>query len=498
MHLVTDLSDESVKTLLLPSAIDSVGITTQPLLNAPSIVVLPFINLSADPENEYFCDELAGELIIKLSKIKGLKVAARASAFRFKEENVSLSEIGHILGVNSVLVGWVFKVSDHLRITVELDSVLNNYCLWSEKYDQQMKSIFDVLDEITLAIVEALKVHLPIEDRAALKRYTDNSDVYKLYLEGRYHFHKHTSEGWLKAIEYFEKAIEIEPEYALAHAGLSSVLAFPWFFGFIPPQEVIPKWKAATDRALGIDGNLDEAHVALAQIHFFYEWNWEEAEQEYKRAIELSPNNAFAHQQYGLFLAIRGRPEQAISEGRRAVELDRLSLFAHYQLGWVYFWINRYDDALGYAQLVIEMEPDFHGGYFMLGATSLVKGEYQEAFRVLEQSVALGGGHHIHSVLGHAYGMSGKQDEALDVLNQLLETRTRYYVCAMDIARIYIGLGENDKAFEWLEKAYEERNGEMVYIKLESRLPAGEQLLWRKDVCTDPRFLNLLQRVGVS
>ena len=460
-------------------------------IGLPSVAILPFANLSTDPDMEFFCDGLAGELINKLAKIEGLRVAARTSTFWFKGKNSSINEIGRRLKVDSVLEGSITKVGRLGKISVELISISKGYCLWAEEYTLRKKDILNIQDKITMSVAAALKVKMLKEERiAALKRYTDNVKAYELYLTGRYYFYKHTNGAWQKAIEYFEKATELEPEYAPAYAGLSSVIVFPWYFGLLHPDEAIPKWKMATGRALELDGDLDESHVALGQINFFYEWNWEKAELEYKRAIDLNPRNAYAHQQYGLFLSHRGQHEQAINEGRLALELDPLSLFVNFQVGWIYFWTNHIDNAALQAARILEMEPSFYGGRYLTGAIALVRGKYKETSEEVQKAVNLGGGDHMLSFLGLAYCLIGKRKQALLILNWLLEGRKQHYVTAFDIARLYAGLSDHDKAFEWLGQAYREREGQLVWLKLKS------EDLWGKDFVTDSRFVELRRHMS--
>lgn len=480
-RLIRDEFDKYAKTLIL--------------LSEPSIAVLPFANLSTDPEIEYFCDGLAGELINRLAKIADLKVAARMSSFWFKGKNATLSEIGQTLNVETILEGSVIKADKRVRITVELVSVATGHCLWAEEYHRQIEDIFDIQDEITLAVVDALKVKLLGEEKtAALKRYTDNVEAYKLYLKGYYHFDKHTGEGWRKAIEYFEKAIAIVPEYAPAYAGLSSVLAFAWYFGTLDPAEVIPKWELANSRALEIGDHLDETHVGVGRFRFLYEWNWEEAEREYKRAIALNPTNANAHQQYGLFLASKGRLEEAITEGKQAIELDPLSLLVNLHVGWIYWLAGRWDDALGQVQEMVEIESKFYPAYCVLGTIYMMREEFKEAVGAYQKSLEMGGDCQVLAALGHSYGLLGRKNEALGVINQLLKVKKHHHSTAYNIAIVYGGLREDDKVFEWLEKAYQERNGELVYIKRHAEM--GTEGLWGKDFRIDPRFPDLLQRMG--
>jgi serine/threonine-protein kinase len=494
-RLVTDslVSDSTATAILSPPARRGED-STRLLRQAPSIAVLPFANMSADPENEYFCDGLAEELLNALAKVEGLKVAARTSAFAFKGGKANVGEIGLVLKVNSVLEGSVRKSGDRLRITVQLVDTSDGYHLWSERYDRQMEDIFDVQDEITLAVVGALKVKLLGEDKAALlKRYTDNTEAYELYLKGRYFYNKYTAEDLQKGIEYFERAIEKEPEYAPAYAGIGFCYGALWYFGFFAPHEIMPKWKAVINRALEIDSDLADAHLSLASIHFYYEWNFTEAERGYRRAIGLNPNSPHAHWRYGHFLAALERYEQAISEGRRALELDPLSLVVKFFMVRIYWFANRLDEALEQARGMIDMEPSFPSAYVALGGVFVQQGRYEEAVEAYQKALTLDGFvGFVLSYLGAVYGMMGKRDEAYGALHQLLEMRKTQHVTAYGIACVYGGLGENDKAFEWLEKAIEERSGELVFLKREVAAH-----LFGESIRQDPRFADLIRRVGL-
>jgi serine/threonine protein kinase/Tfp pilus assembly protein PilF len=461
-----------------------------------SIAVLPFANMSNDTENEYFCDGLAEELLNALAKIEDLKVAARTSAFSFKGKHTNVSEIGHALSVKTVLEGSVRKSGSRVRITVQLISAADGYHLWSERYDREMQDIFDVQDEITQAIVDALKLKLFGKEKAlVMKRYTDNTEAYELFLKGRYYFNKHAGGGWLKALEYFEQAIEKEPEYAPAYAWISISLTHAWYFGVLSSDEAVPKSKAAANRAREIDNDLAEAHSALGNIHFYNEWDWQKAEHAYKRAIEINPNSADAGMWYGLFLTSRERFDEAINEGSRTVELDPLSLFLNLNVGWIYLFADRLGDTLAQVRRMIEIEPNFNGAYWQLGMVHLLKGRYEEAREEYRKAVALGSYPTTLSILGVACARLGKRDEAFDVLNQLLEMKQQQPVAAFDIARVYGGLDENDKTFEWLEKAVAERNGELVFLNLETKIGTGD--MFGKDIRRDPRFQVILRRIGV-
>lgn len=494
ISLVND--SEFSETQILPAVRQSAELPTQLLQNTPSIAVLPFSNMSADAENEYFCDGLAEELLNALAKIEKLKVAARTSAFSFKGKNSNANEIGKILGVNTILEGSVRKSGNRLRITVQLINAADGYHLWSERYDREMKDIFDVQDEITLAVVDALKVKLFREEKAAvLKRYTDNTEAYEAYLKGLYYNNKYTGEGWLKAVEYFDTATQIDSDYALPYGAKATSQHYLYFYAVYPPDKIVPQWRETINRALELNEDLSEAHLSLGNFYFYYERDWEKAEREFKRAVELNPRNPVRHL-YGLFLAAAGRFDEAIREGEIALELDPLSLLNNLNVGWIYWLASRFDDALRQVERMIEIEPNFFGAYWQMGTVQMSKGQFEESVKSLKKSVALGGTLHVLSPLAAAYGRAGRRDEAFAIIDQLLEIRKNSYVTAYSIARVYAGLNDTDKTYEWLEKALEERNGELVYLNVISSEPNG--LLWGKDFRTDSRFQNLMQRVGLT
>lgn len=461
-----------------------------------SIAVLPFVNMSADEENEYFCDGLAEELLNALSKIDELKVAARTSAFSFKGKDASVSEIGRKLGVNTVLEGSVRKSGNRLRISVQLVNAEDGFHLWSERYDRDMKDIFELQDEITLSVTEALKVTLIGRERSAvLKRYTDNAEAYELFLKGRYYHYKYTVEGWNRAIEFFEKAIEIEPNYAPAYAAMTSSWGFMWFFGLVSSEAAIPAMKAATDKALQINKDLAEAHLSLAIVSFFHDWQWRKAEEEFKRAVALDPRNAEAVSFYSMFLAFEGRLDEAITLSKRSLAIDPLAPLINMNAGWTYFTAGLLKETQEQVAKMIEIEPEFYGAYWLKGAICLVEGKYNDAIDELKKGVSLGGHQTVLADLGSAYGLAGQTEEAAAVLNQLLEMRRKTYVSAICLARVYARIGENDQAIEWLEKAVEERNGEMLFLKEEiESAPENDPLT---ALATDPRLIRILQKMNL-
>ena len=494
-------ADEPVTAILsdwtAPSGAEAKTAILEPGRNPNSIAVLPFVNISPDAENEYFCDGLAEELLNALSKIDKLKIAARTSAFSFKGKNTSVREIGEKLSVAKVLEGSVRRFGNKIRISIQLVNAADGFRLWSESYDREMQDIFQLQDEITLAVINALKVELLGAARdLVLKRYTDNAEAYELYLKGRYHHYKYTAEGWKRAIEYFELALAKEPAYAPAYAGMASALGCLSFFGFRPVEKSIPQSRAAAISALSIDGNLAEAHLSLALITFFVDWNWPRSDEEFKLAIALDPNNAEALSFYAIFLGNAERFDEAIEYGERSLEIDPLSPLINMNVGWTYFSAGEFDKAFARIEKMIEVEPEFYGAHWLAGAIHLTEGKYDEAVEALEKAVANGGRQIVRSDLGSAYGLAGRKDKATEIVDQLLENREREYAPAFCIARVYCRIGEREKAIEWFEKAFAERNGEMVFLKGEIEGAADDDPL--KRICDDPRIASMLDRVESS
>ena len=493
-ELINGSESETVK---LPVAEGSKSITTSQLSTVPSIAVLPFVNLSADEANDYFCDGLAEELINALAKTGELKVAARTSAFSFRDQKVTIQDIGRALSVGAVLEGSVRKAGKQIRITVQLVNSADGYHLWSERYDRYMEDVFAVQDEITMAIVAALQVRLLGDERAAiLRHHTVNTEAYELFLKGRYYHNKFTPENWNKAIDYFDQALALEPEYALAYAWKALSLEALSYFGVLAAETILPKWEETANRAVELDPNLAEAHLSLAQHRFYHDWKWKEAEEEFKKSIELSPNNVDAQQYYGLFLATRDRAEEAIKHGKRALDLDPLSLLTIMQVGWTYMAAGRPDGAALMVNKMIEIEPNFYGAHWMMGAINLSKGLYGEAIEALERSLSLSPNLLALSQLGTAYAIAGRSEDARNILNQLMEIRAQRSVAAYNVARVHSGLSDNDRAFEWLNKAFAERNGEMVFLRGELNNGTGDT--FGKSIRDDPRLAELLHRIEDS
>jgi adenylate cyclase len=462
-----------------------------------SIAVLSFVSQSPNPEDEYFCDGLAEELLNALAKISGLKVAARTSSFSFKGKNVSVRQIGKLLNVHTVLEGSVRRSEDRLRIMVQLIDAETGYHIWSERFDRHIEDIFDVQDEITLAIVDTLKVALKGDVReAALKRYTDDHEAYDLYLKGLYHCYKWTDEGLRKSIEYFEKALEKDPEFAPAHAKIADYYHFSSHIGLFSPNDILPKWKAAAQRALEIDEGLADAHLAMAHIYFYYERDWTKAEREFEQAVKLNPNSTYAHKHYGLFLASRERFDEAVAEGKKALDLDPLSIAVSIVVGFIYLFVDRLDDTRRVVRRMTELDPNAPQAYWLGGSLLMASGDYAEAIDAFEKALSLGDNQMALSKLGCAYGLAGRREEALKILDQLFEMRERQYADPFNIARVYAALCDNDNTFRWMEKALEEHSADLVFLK--RSVEAGAGVYMGNNFSTDPRYMDILRRAGLA
>jgi len=479
-------------TMALPSSTPSEDLTTGRLHNPPSIAVLPFVNLSSDPENEYFCDGLAEELLNALAKIDDLKVTARSSAFSFKDKNVEVSDIARVLNVGAILEGSVRKSGNRLRITVQLVDAASGFHLWSERYDREMEDIFGVQDEITLAVVDALKLKLLGDQKdEVLKRYTENSGAYQAYLKGRFHWHKRSLEGLNRSKDYFEYALELDPRYALAYSGLADSYAVLGIaeYGILPPREAMPKAKAAALKALAIDDTLAEAQSTLAHVRAFYEWDWPGAEQDFKRAVELNPNYSLSHHWYALFLAAMGRHDEAIEAERRAQQIEPLSLIINKNVGTILYYAGQLEPSIEQYQRTIELEANFARTRVYLGVAYMKQGKYEKAVCEYEEAIRLSGAGSVpYALLAHTHALSGNHVEANRMLELLKERRRQEYVPAFNIALIYVGLGQADAAFEWLEEAFAERSSWLVSLKIEPMLDV---------LRPDPRFAELLGRIGL-
>lgn len=457
-----------------------------------SIAVLPFVDTSGDPEMEYFSEGITDSLINSLSQLPNVKIIGRASVFRYKGRNVDAQLVGKELGVESVLTGRIVEHGNNLLISAELVDSRDNHHIWGAQYNRQVSEVITMQDDITRIITERLRLKLSGEDQKRLsKHYTENTQAYQLYLKGRYFWNKRTEQDIKKAIEYFQQAIDMDPNYALAYAGLADAYVSLGSSGFdaMLPQDAIPKARAAATKALEIDDALAEAHASLAYVKFIYDWDWPTAEREFNRALELNPNYPTAHQFRSLYFMAMGRQEEAIAESRRALELDPLSLSLHTNVGRALLFARRYDEAIDQLHKTIEMDPKYLGSHYLLGIAYNQKHLYREALDEIKNVKALSADSSFSAAAeGLSYAMAGRRSEALRIADELRSRLKKGKASPDYLAIVYAGLDDHEKTLDWLEQSYQRRTGQMVYLKVE---PAFEKLQG------DPRFQNLVRRVGL-
>jgi tetratricopeptide (TPR) repeat protein len=405
---------------------------------------------------------------------------------------MDLRMVGHELGTRAILVGRVSQRGDNLSISTELVDVRDNRQIWGEQYNQKFADILSVQKEISQQISEKLQLRLTREEKKRLTNHnTDNTAAFHTYLRGRYFWNKRTPEEIQKSIEYFERAIAEDPSYALAYAGLADAYAVLGAveYGGLAPRDATLKAKAAALKALEIDATLAEARTALANIKFTYEWDWPGAEREFKGVIELNPSYAMAHHWYAHYLAAMGWFDEALAEEKRAQELDPLSLVINTHVGMVFYYSRRYDQAIEQCQKTLELDPHFVQARLALGVAYEKKARLEEAMTEFQKASVLSGGNPTTlAMLAHAHALSGKKNEAIKILDELQALRDKQFVSPVHLAIVYLGLGEKDRVFEWLERAYEERSNYLVYLKVE---PIADNLR------SDPRFIALLKKVGL-
>ena len=454
-----------------------------------TLAVLPFANLSASKDDEYFSDGITDEIRGDLSKIAGLQVIARTSSFEFKGQNEDVKKIARLLNVRNVLEGSVRKSADRVRIEVELIDATNGFTVWSDRYDEKMADVFQIQSEVAESLAQKLRVKLlPAVKERLDKRPTENLEAYNLYLQGRYFYSQFSEDGWTKAIDAYNRAIEKDPNFALAYTGLATAYSFAADFT-MSPRDAIPKIRTAVAQALALDDSLSEAHGALANdVLFAYDWNWPAAEREFRRALELDPSNSLVHGQYGDFLNMMGRYDEALRQRQRAYELNPLWVQTLVEIGWVYRDSRNYERALEYFNRAIERQPNYALPYIDRGQVLTLQGRLQEAVPDFEKGAALG-----HSpvwsdgFLGEAYARAGRRSDAMKVLSNLKELSHHRYVDPVAFITIYTGLGDKDRAFQWIDKAYLERD----YFLTTLKSPNWDPLR------SDPRFKVIYKKVGL-
>lgn len=456
------------------------------------LAVLPLANIGGDDEDEHFADGMTEELISSLTTIRELNVIARTSVAKFKGTRLDIAEIGQALTVGSVLEGTVQVAGEEARINVSLVEVATQRTLWTQKYTGMIKNVFTVQSAIAASVTEALKVQLLSGERELLERRgAGNSEAYRQYLLGRSHFNQRTGDEVLNAIDCFTVSSEQDPTFALAQAGLAEAytLAGSAGYGTLARAEANDRARAAAHRAIKLDDKLAEAHAALAYVKFRIDWDWAGAEAEFIRALDLKPGYARAHESYALFLAIQRRFDEATAEMQRAWQLDPLSASVNNGLGRILHFQRKYDEALAQFRKTLEVEPGYAEAHFSIGMTLLAQHRYDDALAALQTAIDKSGRRPvIVAMLGLAQGLAGRKDEARRTYAEMLEMARTSPVSPYHLALISFGLGENDRGYELLQKAYEERDGLLIYVAID---PVSEPY------SHDPRFTGIMQKIGL-
>jgi TolB-like protein/tetratricopeptide (TPR) repeat protein len=450
-----------------------------------SIAVLPFENLSGEPDNAYFTEGIQEEIRTRLAKIADLKVVSHTSTRRYKSSPENMREISKQLGVANVLEGSVQKIADKVRVNVQLIEAATDAHLWAESFDRKLIDMLQVESEIAKTIADTLQAKLTgSEQRALSSQPTANPEAYELYLKGRFFWNKRTAPDLKKAIDYFQQAIEKDPNYAAAYAGLADAWTLLPLFAVGAPKECFPKAEAAARKALELDETLVEAHTSLGLLLGVYHFDLERATAEFQRAIQLNPNYATAHHWFGSLHMVTGEIENAIADLERALDLDPLSLIINSDLGAAYAEARRFDEAIVQFRKVVEMDSGFHYAHWNLGRALEGKGATAEAAAEYKKTVELSDDPFPLALLGHLHGASGKKDEARRILDQLRESSKERYVSGYSFALVYLGLGENEKALGCLEESYRESDGySIAYARMD---PLFEPL------ADNPRFAKLV------
>jgi eukaryotic-like serine/threonine-protein kinase len=456
-----------------------------------AIAVLPFVNASPDPDNEYFSDGMTDELITALTKVEGLHVASRTSVFALKNQHEDVRTIGSRLNVSAVLEGTVRKAGNRLRITVQLSSASDGRTLWSERYDREMADVFAIQDEIAQTIVRTLRTTLLGDiGNPTPVRYTENVKAYSLYLKGRFWWNRRTQADIAEGLRYFEQAIAEDPEYALAYSGLADSYALDLDYRGVPVVEGMERAKAMARKAIALDETLAEAHTSLGWVTFIFDWDWPAAEREFSRAIQLNPRYPTARQWHAWLLVAMGRFDEALAEGRAAIELDPSSVSIRRSMGWLHYYARQYEPALDNLRRALALDPTAEETHRMLGLVYLQQGLYDDARASFKEAVA-SSNYDVMALagLGHVAARRGRLDETRAILNDFYERSKTTYVSPVALCGLHVALGEADDAFGWLEQAYRERRGWLAYLKIEPILDG---------LRNDPRFPRLVERMRLT
>ena len=453
-----------------------------------SLAVLPFVNTSADASTDYLSDGITESVINNLSQLPSLRVMARGTVFRYKGKENDPLKIGRDLHVRSVLSGRLAHRDNVVVVQAELIDVGNGSRLWGGQYSRKMADVFALQEDLSSEISEKLRLRLTGEEKQRLtKRYTENAEAYQLYLKGRYFWNKGSEDGAKKGIECFQQAIEKDPNYAPAYAGMAEAYNQLAAFAWLPPHEVVPKAKAAALKALEIDEQVADAHAALGYASIIYDYDWPAAKKHYERALALSPSSP--QWSYSLYYSTLGLSNEALAEDKHALSLDPLSLLTNFRMGRDLYMARRFDEAIEQFKKMLEMDPNAPLAHYQLGLAYAEKGMFREALSELEKYAALSRRTPLSlAFMGNVLARSGERTRALQLLAELKEASKQRYVFPISFARIYVGLGDKEQAFAWLEKGYEERAAPLFYLKVD---PIWDPLR------SDPRFNDLLRRIGL-
>ena len=456
-----------------------------------SVAVMPFVNESGNADTEYLSDGLTESIIYRLSQLPNLTVSPRSSVFHYKGKESDPLKVGSELGVAAVLTGRITQRSDQITISTELTDVRNHKLLWGEQYERKMSELLATQREIASEIADKLRVRISGEDQSlANKHYTESNEAYQSYLKGRYYWNKRTQDGYSKAIEHFKAAIEKDPSFALAYAGLADCYNILSSYGLSSPKETFPLGKTAATKALELDQNLAEAHTSMAYEKYQFEWDWAGAEREFKRAIELNPNYPTAHHWYGLELANMGRLDEAFRELKRAQELDPLSLVIIASTGWALYEARRYDEAIAEFQKSLAMDPNFARAHWGIAEPYELKGNYDKAIAELQRARQLDDtSPSMLALLADANARAGRRAEALTILHELDQRKKLRYVDSYYVAQVYAALGDQEQALRSLEEAYNERSSLLIWLKLAPKFD---------NIRSDARYIDLIRRLGLQ
>lgn len=455
-----------------------------------SLAVLPFANAGGDPEHEYLSDGITGSLINRLATLPKLRVMAQSTVSRFKARDVDPQAVGRELGVRAVLTGRIVQSRGSLRIGTELVDVATGTQLWGAQYDRKPGDIFAVQDDISSEISEKLRLRLTQAEKKQLtKRDTQNVEAYRLYLKGRYQWGRWTEEGFYKAIEHFQQAVASDPTYALAYAGLADCYVLLGWNSYLPPKAAFPKGKAAAQAALKLDPDLAEAHTPSAALLWLDDWQWEKAETQFKRSLQLSPTYPTANHWYAEYVMTMGRHEEAMIRIKKSQDLDPLSLIISVAVGWALYYARRYDEAIEQLRRTVDLEPNYPVTHWILGLLLRQIGHFELAITEGEKGVQLAARSPLTlAALAHTLGKAGKTTEARRILNELTDLANRKYVSPYFFAGIHVGLGDHERAIEYLDKCYEEHSHWLIYLHLDPGMD---------DLRANPQFQHLLRRIGL-